>query len=190
MHDRGTKTFVETQWPWGIAVFTERKQEMPSRHDLALGALKQAVDMAQTEEAEGYHVGARAWGDYVDKLRALQEADEDALKGSMLGNSWIYECLAQYRGAAAYYLRDIAAEFNAEAAEHLLKAADLYEHMSNEVLRDSEHCLLTVAPLPWSLKEGEAWTSEMRAEQIRRLEGAWPLERRAIQAIETALRVA
>jgi hypothetical protein len=187
MRDGGNKTFVETAWPWGIALFTERKQEMPSKRELSVGALQQAVEMAEAREAKGYHVGFQAWGAYLEKLRALQETDEETQKGAMLGNSWIYECLTQYRGAAAQYLRDIAGEFTPQAAEHLLKAADLYERMSNEILRDSEHCLLTIAPLPWSLEEGRAWTNEMRQEQIKRLEAALPLERQAIQEIGQAL---
>jgi hypothetical protein len=187
MRDGGTKPFVETAWPWGIAVFTERKSELPARRELALGALEQAVEMAGTPEAEGYDVGFRAWETYVERLRTLQEADDQTRAGSMMGNSWIYECLGQYRGAAAQYLHDVAAEFAPQAAGHLLQAARLYERMSHEVLSDGEHCLLTVAPMPWSLKEGEAWTNEMRQEQIDRLEAALPLERAAIGEIEQAL---
>ena len=70
-----------------------------------------------------------------------------------------------------------------------MKAAECYEKMSGQVLRDGEHCVLTVAPLPWSLKEGEAWTNEMRREQIQRLEAALPLERKAVQEIENALSI-
>jgi hypothetical protein len=187
MREGGTKTFVETAWPWGIALFTERKEEPPARRELALGALQQAVEMAKTEEKDGYFVGAKAWDVYLERLRALQAADEETRQGAMLGNSWIYECLAQYRGAAAHYLRDVAGEFSPQAAEHLLVAAGLYERMSDRVLRDDEHCLLTVAPLPWSLGEGETWTNEMREDQIARLERALPLEREAIQEIESAL---
>ena len=183
----GTKTFVETNWPWGLALFTERKEEQPSKRELALGALQQAVEMAQAEEAEGYHVGFAAWDAYLERLRFLQTADEDIQKGDMLGNSWIYECLAQYRGAAAQYLRDIAGEFAPQVGEHLLKAASLYERMSSQVLQDEEHCMITIAPLPWSLQEGESWTGEMRAQEIRRLEAALSLEREALQEIEHAL---
>jgi hypothetical protein len=59
--------------------------------------------------------------------------------------------------------------------------------MSDEVLRDKEHCVVTIAPYPWALKEGKTWTSEMRREQLRRLRAALPLEREAIQEIEAAL---
>ena len=187
MQEGGTKTFVETNWPWGIALFTERKEEQPSRHELALGALQQAVEMAQAQEAESYHVGFAAWDAYLERLRFLQTADEEIKRGDMLGNSWIYECLVQYRSAAAQYLRDIADEFAPQVAEHLLKAAHLYERMSSQVLQDEEHCVITIAPLPWSLNEGESWTGELRAQEIRRLAAALPLEREAIQEIEQAL---
>jgi len=187
MREGGTQTFLETAWPWGIALFTGRKAELPDRRELALGALEQAVVMAATDEAEGYYLGQRAWDDYLAKLRALQDGDEEARQGAMLGNSWIYECLAQYRAAAAHYLRDVAGEFSAESAQHMLSAADLYERMSGQVLQDGEHCLISIAPLPWSLGEGETWTDEMREEQIRRLEAALPLERQAIHEIESAL---
>ena len=186
-HEGGTKTFVETTWPWGIAIFTERKKELPARRELALGALAQAVKMAGTEEADGYTVGLRAWDAYVAKLRGLQDADEGTRAGAMVGNSWIYECLAQYRGAAAQYLRDVAGEFGTGAAGHLLEAADLYERMSNEILRDGEHRLLSIAPPPGSLGEGETWTNQMRQDQIARLEQALPLEREAIREIAQAL---
>ena len=186
-HEGGTKTFVETAWPWGIAIFREPKEELCARRELALGALAQAVEMAGTEEAEGYTVGLGAWDAYVAKLRALQDADEGTRAGAMLGNSWIYECLAQYRGAAAQYLRDVATEFDSETAGHLLQAAALYERMSNEVLKDGERCLLSIAPPPGSLGEGETWTTEMLQDQIARLEQALPLEREAIREIAQAL---
>ena len=69
-------------------------------------------------------MGLTAWDAYIERLRALQEADEETRKGDMLGNSWIYECLAQYRGAAAQYLRDVASEFDSRTANHLIRAAD------------------------------------------------------------------
>jgi hypothetical protein len=187
LREGGTKTFVETTWPWGIVMFSEPKDVLPARRELALGALMQAVEMADAEEADGYWVGFRAWDEYLGKMRDLQGADDEIGKESMLGNSWIYECLAQYRGAAVQYLRDVAGEFDAGTVGHLHKAADLFDRMANQVLRDEEHCVITVAPMPWSLGEGEAWTNEMRQAQIARLEAALPLEREAIQEVAAAL---
>ena len=186
MHDGGKKTFIEPKWPWGVALFPKRKEVLSSRHKLALGALAQAVEMTGVEEAEGYYVGFRAWDEYLEKLEALEKADDRARQDSMLGNSWIYECLAQYRGAAAVYLRTVADDFEPEAAEHLKAATDRYERMSGEVLT-GDKCLLDIAPLPWSLKAGQTWTSEMRQEQIRRLREALVLERQAIEELQKAL---
>ena len=177
MREGGTKTFVETTWPWGIAVFTEPKESVSSKRELAVNALKQAVEMDRAGEADGYFLGPKAWDDYLAKLRALQEADEKTQKESMLGNSWIYECLVQYRYAASHYLKSVAESSRLTWLPICVKAADLYKKMTGEVLCDSEHCVITIAPLPWSLKEGESWTNEVRAEQIRRLEAALPLER-------------
>jgi hypothetical protein len=185
--DKGAKTFDETKWPWGIVVFTGPKEKRPSRRELAVGALRQAIEMAKTERSGDYWVGFKAWDVYLQKLEALDGADDKARQGAMLGNAWIYECLAQYRGVAACYLRGVADEFPPEAAKHLRRAAELYARMSDEVLRDKEHCVVTIAPYPWALKEGKTWTSEMRREQLRRLRAALPLEREAIQEIEAAL---
>jgi hypothetical protein len=186
-HKGGTKTFVEDGWPWGLLVFKQPKDEPPDRRKLALGALRQAVEMAEAVDADGYWVGFRAWNAYIEKLQALQGADQETLRDAMMGNSWIYECLAQYRSAGAAYLRDVSGEFADTAAEHLLRAADLFDRMANQILRDEEACVITVAPAPWALKEGESWTDELRAAQMARLRAAMPLERAALGELRAAL---
>jgi len=188
--DGGKKTFVETKWPWGIVVFTERKDALPATRDSALEALKQAVEMSKADEAGAYCLGFKAWDVYIQRLSALDGADDKTRKDSMQGNAWIYECLAQYRDAAARYLRAVGPEFGPQAAQHLLKAAESYDKLANHVLRDEKHCVVTVAPYPWALKPGESWTAETRQGQIQRLKAALPLEREALAEIEKALAVA
>jgi len=187
MRDGGKKTFVETNWPWGIAVFGPAKEQVPAKRDLAVGALEQAVHMAGAEEAEAYFVGFKAWKEYIARLKELQTADWKTRKDGMLGNAWIYECLAQYRACAARYLESIADEFPEQAATHLRKAASLYSKMSSQVLRDEDNCVVSVAPYPWSLKEGDTWSDETLQGQIKRLEEALPIEREALGEIEAAL---
>ena len=189
MRDGGRMTFVETNWPWGIAVFGDRKAEVPPKCQLALASLQQAVDMAKAEEAGNYFVGFKAWDEYIQRLRDLEKTGDKARNDAMLGNAWIYECLAQYRASAARYLREVMDLFDAQAAECLTRAAALYDEMSSQVLRDREHCVVTIAPYAWALKGGRVWTAEMRQEQIRRLEAALPLERAAIAEIEEALMI-
>jgi hypothetical protein len=180
------KTFIETQWPWGIAVYTGPKDKMLSRRELAISALQQALKMAGTEESDGYYVGFKAWQNYIEKLKALESADEKTRVDSMHGNAWNYECLTQYRSAGAVYLREIAGEFNPDTAKHLLKAADIYDKQANQVLRDKDHCVITIAPYPSMLKTGEKWVPKTIKEQIRRLTAAFNLEREAIKQIQEA----
>ena len=182
----GKKTFVEKKWPWGILIYTEPKENLPSKKELAKAALQQAVEMAEMEESNGYYLGFKAWDVYIDTLEKLESADEKNQRKAMVGNSWIYECLTSHREKAAEYLRSIAGEFSPEAAAHLKSAAECYEKMSVGILK-KDKCVIAIAPLPWSLKKGEKWTSETRKDQVRRLKEALPLEREAIKEIKKAL---
>ena len=183
------KRFVERKWPWGIAVFTGPKAAVPPARELAMDALKQAVRMAHTpDDGKGdYLLGLNAWDYWLGKVEGLIDADEKALKASMMGNSWIYTCLVAHRTVAAGYLRSVSAEFGADSAGHLRAAADLYEKMATQVLTEKDHCALDVAPTPWYLKDGAKWTDAMRRDQITRLTAAVALEKQALAEIELAL---
>ncbi len=185
---RGGEPYVEPNVPWGVTVYGEPKAEMPSQRELVVASLRQAVMMAHTDEAGGYYVGFAAWDNYIAKLEALQGASDDELGAAMIGNSWIYECLTNYREFAAMYLRAVAPEFGPDVAHHLLAAAELYDEMSAGILK-KDSCVLGIAPLLWSLEEGQTWDDSMRAEQLRRLKAALPLERQAIAQLEDALTI-
>jgi hypothetical protein len=188
LRDRGQKPFIATQWPWGVAVFTQRKPQVLSRRELALGAREQAVTMGRTKDAEAYWVGFKAWDDYIARLKAIETADETTKSDALLGNAWIYECLASYRASAARYLREVAGEFEAPVAAYLTQAAALFEQISSKILCDEARPTIRIAPYPGGPNDGRFWTPEIRCEQVRRLETALPLEREAIGGIETALR--
>ena len=181
----GRKTHIEKRWPWDVLVYTGPKKEAPSKRALAVGALKQAVQMAETEEAGKYYVGFKAWQVYIDVLMSLDKADKKTRNDARQGNAWIYECLASYRNTASRYLREIAPEFDKEIATHLLKAADLYADMASRILRDDTHSTMAIAPYPGTTQ----WTAEMRKEEIARLNKALPVEREAIQHIKLALKL-
>ncbi len=186
-HDGGKKSFVEKDWPWGIAIYTKAKDNMPVPRELYVASLQQAVTMATTKEADAYYLGFAAWDSYLTRLKTLEQADEKTRADAMLGNAWIYECLVQYRAVAARYLRTIAGDFSPAAAQHLRRAADLYDDMAKRVLCDTEHSVVSVAPYPWLLKPGEQWTPDQIHGQIQRLEHAFPLEKQAIGEIQQAL---
>jgi len=189
MHDGGQEEFVETELPWGLGIYTGPKPQRASRRELAVEALRQATTMAGAFEAESYYVGFKAWEEYLGQLRAMA-AEDHARQQDILGNAWIYACLAGYRRSAALYLREVAGEFAPAAAERLTNAASLYERMSGEVLTDPQHKAAAIAPFPWNLKPGQPWSAGQRQEQIRRLECALPLEREAIAHLEQATALA
>ena len=64
------------KWPWGIAVFADRKAQVPSQREIAAQALRQAVAMAKAKECGVYHVGFAAWDNWIEKLVAIDTADE------------------------------------------------------------------------------------------------------------------
>lgn len=184
----GGKVMVtETEWPWGMLIFTRPKETHADLFSLALEALRQAIEMAHSPESGGYYLGFHAWEAYIAKLTDLLDADPENRQGSMHGNAWIYECLIQYRRSAAVYLRQVAADFPGPGASHLHKAASLYEQMANRILCDQENCLTAIAPFPWMLKEGETWTRNQIEDQVSRLKEAYALEREAITDLEQAL---
>jgi hypothetical protein len=187
LRDHGQKPFVASQWPWGVAVFTERKSQNPAPRELARGALQQAVAMANTSEAESYAVGFKAWDSYIARLQAMDTADDRTRSEALLGNAWICECLASYRASAARYLRQIANVFDSRVAGYLLRAADCFEQISGAVLCDGKHPALSIAPYPGRPEDGRLWTTAARREQVRRLEAALPLEREALEKIQVAL---
>jgi hypothetical protein len=187
MRDGGRKPFVETGWPWGIAVYGPEEREVPPTIELARGAVEQALTMARTPEAGGYHLGFAAWHSYIARLTYLLSADEETRAGDQMGNAWIYECLVGFRNCAASYLRTVAPEFPSGASTHLRRAADLYASMTGEILQDGDNCVVSIAPYNWSLVASQSWSTDTVRAQIERLQAALPLEREAIGEIEDAI---
>jgi len=187
LHQNGKKILIETEIPWGVVEFISKKDSLPSQKELAIESLKQAVEMANQEDAEEYWLGFRAWEEYIKYLEKLNEDNELIKKDDMMGNAWIYECLISYRLHAVNYLHGLSQGFYEEAEKHLLNAADLYEKMVTEKLLDANECFTDFVPYPWMLEKGKKWSNEMREEQIRRLQEALPLEKHAIAEIEKAL---
>jgi len=187
MRDGGRTAFIEKKWPWGVAIFTERREALPSRKVLAIEAIRQALEMSTVVEAEDYYVGYRAWECYLAQLEDLEKADDQARQAVMLGNAWIYECLAGYRGTAAGYLSTVAGEFHDDAAAHLTQAAQFYRRIAEEILSDDRKSTADIAPYPKGPESSKAWSAETRREQGERLKQALDLERKALGSLGNAL---
>ncbi len=76
-------------------------------------------------------------------------------------------------------------EFDHDVTGHLERAAELYGSLAEDVL--ARRCVTEIAPMRWSLGEGESWTAELRHEQADLLDEALVLERRAVGELEQAL---
>ena len=183
-HDEG-KGFAGGKWPWGIVVWTEPKadDERASDRDLIIAALKQAIEMWNTDKREAYFVGEAAYAYWLEWLRAVESGTVDDPKAGMQGNGWCFDVLIHCRRIAGRWLRQKADDFDGRTAEQLRLAADHYTQIAELCMKDLDR--------PWDLalapNRFDAWTSELRKDQIARLEAARDHDLAAIAAIEKAL---
>ncbi len=188
-HHNGKKPFVVSSLAeicWGIGIITERKTETIDHRILAIDSLKQSVKMAKKKKVKNYHVGFKAWEQYIKSLKKLNENRHTINDDDILGNAWIYECLVQYRNVAANYLILIEDQFDETVKNHLRNASVLYRQISQDIL-NYDKGLKEITGDYNSLKKSVIWTKEMYHDQIKRLENALPLEIQAINEIERAL---
>ena len=183
--ERYPSSFV-FDWPHLSFGFLSPKGERPERRESTLRSLRLAVELAHTKQYELYTSGFSAYEFWRDGLRdASRFADEAALEVPMQANAHCYYSLYDARSAAATYLREIVDEFNNDVTVHLERAAELYGSLAEDVL--ARRCVTEIAPMRWTLGEGESWTAELRHEQADLLDEALVLERRAVGELEQAL---
>ena len=183
-HDK-VNGFAGGKWPWGIVVWTEPKprDERASDRDLMIVALKQAVEMWKSEKRGAYFVGEAAYAHWLGWLRDVEHGKVDDVKAGMQGNGWCYDVLIHSRCIAGRWLKQEADDFEGETARQLRLAADHYTHIAELCMKDL-NCPWDLALRPNRLAD---WTSELRQEQIARLEAAWNHDRAAVTAVEKAL---
>jgi hypothetical protein len=183
-HDE-VEGFAGGKWPWGIVVWTEPKpgDERVSDRDLTIAALKQAVEMWNTEKRKAYFVGEAAYAHWLSWLRDVECGKADDPKAGMQGNGWCFDVLIHSRRIAGRWLKQKADDFDGEAAKELRCAADHYAQIAELGMKDLNS--------PWDLTLGpnrfDGWTTQLRQDQIARLEAAREHDRAAVAAIEKAL---
>ena len=184
--------------PWCICVVKKGESIPPERKQSIIWSLKTAVQSAHVQKLGIYSMGFAAWERWIRELADLRpvigesqeqldkfDTEESAPFEIQLGNAWCYESLIDARRQATGYLRSIAGDFSASAAEHLSAAADAYERVVTALLEGAD-CFTHIAPYPW-MKDIQ-WTNQGRKEQSERLKKALPHERGAIAAIAEALK--
>lgn len=184
-HDEGTG-FAGGFWPWELAVWERPKSEAEraSDEELTLSALRQVVEMWETEQRGDYYVGRAAYERWIDWLRRVEAGTEADPKSGMQGNAWCFDVLVHSRRIAGQWLEAKADILDAGLAAGVRTAAHHYAQIP-QVCMQGLDC-------PWSLalppgKHAE-WTGEMRQEQIRRLEAAFEHDRAAVASVAAALK--
>lgn len=177
--------FVEKDWPWGVGVYTEKKDPLPDRRLCDIKTLRLAVLLANTNKAGDYFCGNKAWQVWIDRLRddsTFAKADDKALRAMMHGNAWIYENLIDARKCAAEYLNGIHRERDA-AADHISKAGDLYGQIEQKLRAGWKN-----APYP-HVGGTESWSRKIRLAEADILAECWAIEKQAIAEIEEAVAI-
>ena len=183
-HDEA-KGFAGGKWPWAIVVWTEPKPdaERVSDRDLTIAALKQAVEMWNTEKRQAYFCGEAAYTHWLGWLSDVERGKVDDPKAGMQGNGWCFDVLVHSRRIAGRWLKRKADEFDGVTATQLHVAAEHYAQIP-EVCMKGVKCPWDLALAPERVAD---WTSELRQTQTARLEAAREHDRAAVAAIEKAL---
>jgi len=175
------------KWPWNIIVWNEPKkaEDLADNMELTVNALRRAVDMWHCTDKidDVYFTGDSAYEHWLNWLRGCNSRSDAANKAGMQGNGWCFCVLNHCRNIAAEWLEAKANDFDMYARMQLLLAADNYRFLSDSCLKGLDS---TWQITPTS-GDFDKWTTEMRGEQIRRLESARTYDRLAITAIENAL---
>ena len=157
-------------YPWGLILFGEKTTPgSPAEVDLA--SLRHIIALFN-EQAQGPDApktrfsGRQAW---VEWLRLLHS--ESACDNNMLIH------LRYGRRSAVAYLRDMADRHSGSAAEHLLAAADIYQRIVDDLMKQG---------LPYDLVKSGEPEDTVRAEYTAMVERVSRMEAQAVAELEAA----
>ena len=150
-------------WPWSIGVVAaERRPPEPAQ--LVVDSLRTAIDWWNTTACDGYACGAHAYEHWIEQLRddaAFAAMEPDKLFSSALGNAFMFDALADARGAAANYLAAVADTMADSGASACARAASAEYAQLERLLRENR----SLAPYPWELAQTTDWSLGMRHRQ-------------------------
>lgn len=186
---RQGKDYVAGQIEPYVAFVLEKKAERPTRRQAMEESLRLAVRLAGMREfvesnGEKKLCGFTAYEAWIAQL--LDDAKYERLDAKAIGkmvhpNAWCYQTLMDARSAAGRYLRVAAGEFDGPVADHVQKAAELYQQIADALREGSQS-----APFPSQLGE-RPWTKEHRHAEAQTLKGVLAMEREAFGELEKAV---
>jgi hypothetical protein len=157
-------------YPWGLIVFGDRfAPDSPEQTDVA--SLRHIIALFN-EQAQGTGApktrfsGRQAWAEW---LRLLRE-------GSACDNNMLLH-LRYNRQSAVAYLREMAARHEGAAATHLSGAADLYQRVVDEAMKQG---------LPYNRVQSGEDEQAVRSEYTAMVERMAAIEAQAVAELESA----
>ena len=172
----GYKDMPKLRGMIGDAWFVEvlrREGDPPKRRAAVVESLRNALRLARTPSlGKGTTNGLAAYETWIKKLKNPPQ------KPNLHGHAYVSSILLTSRQAAADYLRQIADEFEPDAAKRLRAAADRYERVSKRMWDNRG-----LMEYPWD----KSWTAENRAKEAEMMLADLTDERAAVAEIEGAL---
>ena len=161
-----------TGWPTAVVLLT-RAGPRPAVHDAHADSIRHAIELFEKPRSGDYAEGDKALENWCEALATVRD------RKYLHPNFWTYIGLIDARGAAARYLRSIAAEFTLRET-HINAAADWYEKEVRLLLGGLEN-------VPSERRYPDSMPPvEMRNRQVEVLRQAQSMERSAIEALKKA----
>jgi hypothetical protein len=176
-----------------LIIFVDDHEAAPPERDAFVDALKIAVanfhrDSIDISKAGDYRYGRHALAGWASDLAAAEPSMGDYYAKLFQASWWTFDCLFDARVAASIFLRAKADLLPAEAAEYVREAAAIYEQEKDVLMRPFGSRDLFLGP--WTGKSIADWTPDVRHAEKDLIEAALAIERRAVEALEKALKTA
>jgi hypothetical protein len=174
-----------SKWPFKVGVASPKVDTVDPRAVLR-DSLRIAVQLFDTDKVGNYTCGRHAYEHWRALLRdeAMHAAASDRLRfGSRIGNAHTFACLIDARGAAANYLQAMAPLHDGPVQEMLLTVSDIYADIERSCAEQRRE----LAPFPWELPAGSAWTAVQRHRLADHLSEIGERDAQAVQSLRGAL---
>jgi hypothetical protein len=169
---------IAEKFPWVVVIIKDKKA-MPSDRGNYMNAFKIALKEAVTDSFGDYYSGTKALEKWIDRLKMDNFADmaPDRFETCCLANAWIYERMGDDRTYGYKFLDALAVSYP-EFGKPLGELSAIYKSQVEILKSKAEN-----APFPAALAPGEAWTGDMRAEEVGALQKVLEKEYEAVKIL-------
>jgi len=191
-YDKGGEYSISKETP--LLLFKiKKKGEKPERLERISNSLKFAVEMAYTDEVDGYANGLAAYDVWIRDLER-EEIFTKMRRGTFvehwLINGWVYDNLYDARVAASKYLRRASKEFTGKSQQLVENAAEKFGKIAQKIFENWVYFTMPRSAKRsdfWSLKArflSDDWTTQMRKNGAKALKTLRSLEEEAFEILK------